>query len=175
MSRTSIDAEEDTLVGLDVRFRQAPAVAVVLDAVKNEGSRSHANPAGIEELVRFDFVLALATPFQWQQRERQRGACLWRVALCWLQPVLLLVCVPGSLAGSRGRPGGLRASVSLPRGPRGFGCPRGACLCRLRRFRRVAACSLGHLPQVVFTWRVFPEFFCCTSQFQIQETAKVSC
>ena len=36
-----------------------------------------------------------------------RQARLWRVALCWLRPVLLQVCVSGSLAGPRGRPGGL--------------------------------------------------------------------
>ena len=44
-----------------------------------------------------------------------RLARLWRVTLSWLRPVLLFVCIPGSLARSRGRLGwasGFRRSSS---------------------------------------------------------------
>ena len=88
---------------------------------------------------------------------------LWRVS--WAGPslagrvVLASACVAPRLRFWVPRwfslPGGLRSSVSLPRSPRGFGCPRGACLCRLHRFRQVwsvgrfAAFSVLHLLSVV--------------------------
>ena len=84
MSHTSIDAEKDTLVCLEMRFRQAPTIAVVLDGVKNEGFRSHAN-LGSEELGRFGLLLALATSLS---VAGAREAARWRD----LRHVVLNIC-----------------------------------------------------------------------------------